>query len=284
MWRFLRQLFADGNHTVLRAAIVSVLILLSSSNTATGMTMEAVTDDHRQLGYVNLWGDVVEGDAVKFRDVVLPLVKKGVAIVSVSLSSPGGLLLEAMDIGDQIRLLRARTRAPRTLKGSDLARCDLAVSSNGGAASGTLATDPSGSKCRCSSACFFIWASGALRDGNTLGIHRPHISTKSPADQAGLVPIYEADQALATAYLTRRRVPRTLIDKMFATSHEALYPLADEEAAAIHLTADLAFYMDVRCRVPVSKPWQTRDQCVHEMLVQQTRLGARDYIARYGGG
>lgn len=266
-----------------RAAIVSVLILFGSLDGATGMTMEAITDDHRQLAYVNLWGGVVEGDAVKFRDLVLPLIEKGFAIVSVSLSSPGGLLMEAMDIGDQIRLLRARTRAPRTPE-KGLARCDFVVSNNSRVAAVALATDPGGAACRCSSACFFIWASGAIREGNMLEIHRPHIATKTLADQAGLVPIYDADQALATAYLTRRRVPNTLIDKMFATSHEALYPLADEENVAVQATADLALYLEVRCRMPVSKSGQTRDQCMSAMQIQEARLGARDYLARHGDG
>lgn len=131
--------------------------------------MRVVTDAQRKRLYVNLWGGAQDGK--RFRALLTPYVRSGYLLHRVTISSPGGIAEAAMDIGEQIRMLRSEVRAPlRNKKGEPHCVCKQATRDKVRPDGDGLA-DPDGFACLCASACSFIWTSGFRRDGDVIGVH-----------------------------------------------------------------------------------------------------------------
>jgi hypothetical protein len=92
--------------------LIAALIAVNAATGARALDMNVHTDEQEKLAYVNMWGPIEIGDDQKFRSLVLPYVKTGYLLFKVNIFSGGGSVDAAMGIGDQIRMLHARTVAP----------------------------------------------------------------------------------------------------------------------------------------------------------------------------
>ena len=135
------------------------------------LAMRTVADPQRKLLYVNLWGEVGTQDEQRFRTLVTPYVRAGYLLYRVTISSLGGSVEAAMDIGEQIRTLRSEVRAPYRDKQGDPHYVFRQATQDKVRAGDDGLADPDGFACRCASACSFIWASGFRRDGDVIGVH-----------------------------------------------------------------------------------------------------------------
>jgi hypothetical protein len=160
---------------MLRAFFMITALLFSNIDRGSALDMSVRTNDEERLVYLHLWGPIVSGDDQKFKNLVLLYVKKGYLIFEVSVFSSGGDVRAAMDIGNQVRMLQARTKSPmRFINEPEYAQCwFVASASHGGVGyhpnsnyKRDLSTNDGDSWCDCASACFLIWSSGMTREGN----------------------------------------------------------------------------------------------------------------------
>lgn len=114
----------------------------------------AVSARGEPLGAIMIEGEIVEGDYAKFANVFIDNFGRN---YSVALYSPGGDFVESLKIGRLIHALKLSTEAPN----SDMF---------------PLYTINSPSNRLCASSCFFLFAAGASRYGDIVGIHRPYPS------------------------------------------------------------------------------------------------------------
>src|ERR1700730_12483131 len=212
--------------------LVAALIAVSATRDGRALDMNVHTDEQEKLAYVNMWGPIESGDDQKFRSLVLPYVNAGYLIYKVNIYSGGGSVDAAMAIGDQIRTLQARTVAPFKLTKiinnkkviTNTPTCSF-DEAKGGHIYPRLVTGPTW--CDCASACFLIWASGAVREGGYVGIHRSYLKGR----EFGQLRPNEAErkykeaQARYTAYLKKLDVPQALIDRLFSTDSHSMYYL-----------------------------------------------------------
>ncbi|CAL74717.1 hypothetical protein BRADO0794 [Bradyrhizobium sp. ORS 278] len=100
-----------------------------------------------------------------------PYVQSGYVLYRVTISSVGGSVGAAINIGNQVRMLRAQVRAPLR-DGQGLARCVFqeAMQDKVGTAGDGVA-DPDGFAYACASSCAYIWTSGFSREGDVIGLH-----------------------------------------------------------------------------------------------------------------
>jgi hypothetical protein len=93
-------------------AVLLAVAVMGGWQQARALDMNVHTVESDKFAYVNLWGEIKPGDEDKFRQLVLPPLRSGFIIFKVNIFSRGGNVGAAMGIGDQIRLLQARTVAP----------------------------------------------------------------------------------------------------------------------------------------------------------------------------
>jgi hypothetical protein len=91
------------------------------------------------------------------------------------------------------------------------------------------------SSCHCASACFLIWASGAVRSGSAVGLHRPSIKSTNFAD---LPPerasaLYRELLSEMERFLAGMEVPRRYIEIMMDTSSNDIRWLSRDEASSL---------------------------------------------------
>lgn len=108
------------------------------------------------LGAIMIEGEITQGDYVKFINAFIDNPGRN---SSVYLYSPGGDFIEALKIGRLIHTLKLTTWAPMSVETDGLPLNEV--------------NDPSNRMC--ASACFFIFAAGANRFGDIVGIHRPYL-------------------------------------------------------------------------------------------------------------
>jgi hypothetical protein len=266
-----------------RTIAAGLTALFLTGGTAGALSSNVVTDARERLAYINIWGAIIEGDAARFRSLILPLLRSGYAIASVAISSPGGDMIEAMEIGDQVRFLRARTRAPSARDAqSHRAKCFFAeMSQTGGMIERETAQDPAGDSCTCASACLHIWASGSVREGNIVGVHRFHTEYSRPVPEAKRRDDYAATQYVVTSYLLRRGVPKALIDRLFATDFDSIYYLSETEVALVRNGSDFTGYANLRCGSHGGfAKIAGKESCVRSLAAEQARHGARAFLNR----
>ena len=180
-------------------------------------------------------GTIIAGDSVKFAQL---LRKNHPFLERVLLWSSGGSVEEAMQIGGLIRRGLIETEAPALL-GSNFLR------------SGHLPDDPiicRGVNCNCASACFLIWASGIMRSGHALGLHRPTTKSTSfaslPPDRASI--LYRKLLSEIATYLGEMEIPQRYIDIMTNTSSSDIRWINDE-ADSISTPPSVAEWITSSC-------------------------------------
>lgn len=280
--------------------IILSLALACNLAPAAALNMRAEVDPNTKFAYVYLWGTIEPGDDTKFRDLILPHVRANHPIYQVNIYSPGGNVAAAMGIGEQIRLLQTRTTAPYL---------EQKIRNNRKYATGKTICEfkkdtgymlmPSFSVgtpwCECASACFLVWASGTVREGGRMGIHRLYwpgsdFGNLSPGDARTQ---YAQAQESFTAYLKKLDVPQTLIDRLFATDSHNMYYLSWPEMELMQSTPYVEEMTYSKCgpdkteHMSAKNNWTaTQDvkhvECYRGILLQILADGARDYLAKYG--
>lgn len=195
---------------VLSAVLVFSAIL--SSQSAFGADVrQARTARGQPLGAIMIEGKIEKGDFEKFTNFFIdnPRINS-----SVYLYSPGGDFTEALKIGRLIHTLKLTTWAPQSIERT-MPLNELSDQSNR----------------VCASSCFFIFAAGAQRFGEIVGIHRPYL----PPDAYKNLSMAEAGQAhMAVAgileeYLKEIDVPLSYVDRIIAVDSGEIEWLSEEE-------------------------------------------------------
>ena len=101
----------------MRCVIFALLVVLSGVLPAFSLDMNFYVNTSEQLAYVNLWGEIAEGDDAKFKGIVVPLIRSGNVLYEVNVFTWGGSVNAAIGIGRQIRALKAITVAPTLFDG-----------------------------------------------------------------------------------------------------------------------------------------------------------------------
>ncbi|MCP1913348.1 hypothetical protein J2R96_005828 [Bradyrhizobium elkanii] len=180
---------------------------------------------------VNLTGRIVAGDAQRFRRLIAPQLRAGYRLDEVRISSPGGLVDEAMAIGEEIAALEAATPAP-TLAPEDLEpSCMIPAGASGSKKASYFDID--GGECTCMSACFLIWAGGVTRHGDVIGIHRPAFANAAYVPTHVLRGWELASRREVTGYLLRHGIPPAIVNRMYTTPTSSIYFLEEGELARL---------------------------------------------------
>jgi hypothetical protein len=267
---------------------------------ADALDMNVRTVESDKFAYVNLWGEIKAGDDDKFRQLILPPLRSGFIIFKVNIFSRGGNVGAAMGIGDQIRLLQARTVAPykeakiingrKVVTGRTMCSFD---EGNGHMVHPHFVYGPP--HCECASACFLIWSSGAVREGGHMGIHRLYW----PGSEFGQLPAaqakarYQEAQDNYTAYLKKLDVPQGIIDRLFATDSHSMYYLTWPEMQLMQSTPYIEEMVFSRCgktkkeSMSASNNWtMTEDaahiRCYQGILREIMHEGRKEYLRKYG--
>jgi hypothetical protein len=104
-------------------------------------------------------------------------------------------------------------------------------------------------RCDCASACFFIWAAGAERSGDVVGIHRPSFSS---ADFANLSASeardkYRSLEEASKSYLANVGIPQELVQLVFATSSTKIAYLSQQDLKRLRLAPHLEELLIAKC-------------------------------------
>lgn len=171
---------------------------------------------HPEKGHIigiKLEGDIVSGDADKLLAALKSLYvdHEHSPLVTLSLASKGGDVREAMKIGRIVRRLRLNVEVPTyypkyvpvpSLTFAKVSNPDNAI---------------------CASSCFLVFAGGADRSGNHIGLHRPYVSRDESASDV----VYEEQQKKAMIevrkYLEEMEVPTYFIDLMMSRNSQNVY-------------------------------------------------------------
>ena len=176
-----------------RHILVAALVLSGGVGVLTGNARAAeITVSREGDGppQVTIAGEIETGDAVSFDAAV-----KDLPPALVTLSGPGGKLIDALSIGEAIR-----ARGDTTTVGSDS---------------------------HCTSACALIWIAGAERswqDGGAIGFHA------ASAREGGVVRATASGNAIVGAYLTRLGYPLTVVVMATEAEHTSMTYLTPERA------------------------------------------------------
>jgi hypothetical protein len=237
--------------------IVLLALLLASGS---AMSMQFTLSDTTPRGYklsqpaFIASGAIVEGDAARLL-AFLRLNRKEFVDnqLHIVVDSPGGSIAEAIQVA--------------TLLEQGMATLWLPVS-----------TTHNKKAPRCASACFAFVAASASRTiaDDTVFIHRPYFEAKafvgltySEAQQA-----HEKLIADFAAWLDRKRIPRTLIEKMISKSSREAYPLDLDDIDAIGSVAPWAEeYLIAKCSFDKSLWRRFQDASVANNEPAAARLG-----------
>jgi hypothetical protein len=283
--------------------LISYLLLtLVCGGTCYALEMNVAVQSDEKLVYVNLWGQIDQGDDEKFRLLILPYVKDGYLIWQVNIFSVGGNVGAAMGLGDQIRTLQTRTETAyneakiinnrQVITGRT--SCTFREKTNWGIG---IKSVEGPAWCTCASACFLVWASGLTRDGGHVGIHRlfwpgSEFGNLTPSEARAR---YEAAQAAFLAYLRKLDVPQTIIDRMFATDSQSMYYLTWPEHELMQSTPYLEEMTYSKCgkskaeHMSRSNNWTSTEDpqhvnCYRGILKQIMAEGVKKYLETFGEG
>jgi hypothetical protein len=166
-------------------AAALLVTLAVASETALAMQFRPTKIDDQGNVVIEALGEIVVGDAGRLRDVVLSLadtMPPGAKIFGLDLDSPGGNLLEAEKLVSAIRVMRA-----------------------------VVIVGPAG---QCVSACFLLFAAGAVRIVTPDALIGVHSASESGHETLGSMAMTTAMARDAAALGT----PSQIIDKMVQTS------------------------------------------------------------------
>jgi hypothetical protein len=218
---------------LLRLLWLSLVVTLCTS-TAYGATI--VID--RASNQLYIVGKIVPGDYESFK---FSLRNGTEPVNAVNIVSPGGSVVEAIQIGRLIRRLSLPTNAPslasfapeaRKFVCSTAARFDRTVS------------------CTCVSACFLIWAAGVQRSGNDIHIHRisydrDFYGTLSPSEASAK---YQEALQIVRVYLREMEIPDSIFETMVSMPSYATVPL--KEANSLTWPPSFGEWLTARCGPP----------------------------------
>jgi hypothetical protein len=244
--------------SMVRALCISLALLIGCHGEGQSLQINIKANDEEKLIYLHMWGPIVPGDDEMFKSTILPYLRNGYLLFQVMTFTSGGDVRAAMRIGDQIRTLQARTVAPtQFVNEPGYAQCwFVASAANGGVGYSPstnykrqLATGTGASWCNCASACFLIWASGATREGNYVGIHRFKFDELFygglAAGQAR--ELYTKAENDYRSYLTRLNISEAILDRLFATDSRSMYYLTHNELQMIQSTPYLEELTQAKC-------------------------------------
>jgi hypothetical protein len=217
-----------------RKMILTVSILISFVIINICFSAEIKTEKGGSNLYsIYIKGEIKRGDFDKFNSALQEIKSQnGIGLVVV-LISIGGDAIEAMKIGELVRTNYLITQAPeRTLKVNLSAPVrertgliEVPWCVYRGPFTDSM-NDLDDKDCNCASACFLIWSAGVLRQGATIGIHRPTFSKEYfsglSVDQGEKT--YNQFSEYVKAYCKKMNIPQNIIDKMFEiSSREIIY-------------------------------------------------------------
>jgi hypothetical protein len=294
---------------VWRAIAIGFLIVsLFMPRAARALDMNFMVNQEEKLLYMHLWGTIVPGDGEKFQNLVLPYIKQGYLLFEVRVFTGGGDVGAAMSIGDQVRTLQAMTIAPTEfINEPGYVQCWFVNwAGKGGVGFSpdhniktSRSTGEGPRWCTCASACFLIWASGSSRSGNVVGIHRvrPDTAVYGNLSVAEAREVYERIERQFRDYVSKLNVPSSIVDRMFATEYGSIHWLTLSELQLLTSTPYLEELENAKCPPDRTKVeydaygnWVSttedpvRINCNREILKEMMRDGARQYMAKYGGG
>ena len=204
-----------------------------------------------------------------------------------------------MDLGEQIRLLQTRTvtayNEAKIINNRKVATGRTSCSFKESKA-GYIYIKPviGGPFCNCASACFLIWASGTVREGGHVGIHRfawdAAEFSKRSVDQARAD--YAAEQTQFTDFLRKLDVPQTILDRLYATDSHSIYYLTWPEHELMQSTPYLEELTLAKCGPDKTEHMSARNRwtmtedvqhinCYRAILKELMHEGTTAYLAKY---
>jgi hypothetical protein len=228
---------------------------------------------------------IVRGDAERFRQVVLTQIQQDKWVNEVRVFSPGGSTTDGIEIGKQIRLLRATTVAPTLLDKPQNTRMCLTSFAQNGAMMFDFRYRTGNPRCDCASSCFIIWAAGASRKGDVLGVHRMKWEDFNFTSTTQANNMYDDAIGRVSAYLRTMDVPDYVIRMMMATSSSTMHYLSKSELAPmLGLRPGIDEMVFARCGGrPNGDNYQTMAQlnCAFAIYEEESRVGAVNFMKVY---
>jgi hypothetical protein len=204
------------------AKFLLAVFVISCTHYSQAADIRILRNNDGNMNKVIIEGDIVPGDYERFIQLIDANHEGDFyygQISEVHIYSKGGSVAEAINIGTLIRELRLHTVAPSKPFG--------AIGASGSVCEGVKEQ----SNCTCLSACVLVFVGGINRFGNVLGVHRSYINHDVLKTMGGTEGINASTQLMEGVgiYLGRMGVPRTIIDRMNATSSQDISYLPDEE-------------------------------------------------------
>lgn len=199
------------------------LVLLFLTTIAITTTVRAdvsciTKDSHCSAILIN--GDIKPEDSMAFRHAL----NESPLMDMVFLSSHGGDVKAALEIGQIIRQHLMITFAPTRRKGVDsLFSPHL------------MRNLCEGQDCICASSCFFIWAAGAERGGDAIYIHRPYDTSGTFSKLSAEMAHHQYALWLKSIeeYLSKMEVPSRFMEIIKQTPSTSAYRLTNADIDSI---------------------------------------------------
>ena len=235
---------AEFNMTMKYVHVLTINLLLgitflglSSTALAAEILLRAPTEINA-ISYIAIVGEIKAGDAKQFEEIL----QKASPLIVVNLYSPGGDLIEAMNIAALVREKFLITSAPDSLSCRtiqlDFPGWDWWPKNQ-----------PKELACTCNSACMAIWVAGVHRGGGStydvlenfdsreagIGIHRPYFDknyfSSLPADEAETE--YRRLTDLYFKFLAEMGTPESIIEETLAIPSDEIRFLQEAELERI---------------------------------------------------
>lgn len=193
--------------------------------TSPGLAADIWPEYSRSYTTVRIEGEIEEGDAITFEQIV----KENYGTVNgVVIYSPGGNYYEAMKIGRAIRKLELNSMVPMT---DERGRAECRDPD---------AKDPQ--NCTCASSCFFIHIGGVHRGGDFMGVHRPYFKKGGFGElpQVSAKSEFEKLQETAKQYMKEMGVPKQVEENLLATPSDDILML-DKQTVTTHFWGHIPY-------------------------------------------
>jgi hypothetical protein len=243
---------------------------------------------------ITFFGPVEAGDEELFKKTILSYLGRGRIVGNVGIFSQGGNVDAAIKIGEQIRLLRARTDVPSLRGTTRICQLDPKITDEGIVVDGALgrltydtetgAGDP---RCRCESACSLIWSGGVGRRGDVVGVHRFRFADFGGLGNEEARELYQNVWNVLLAYHRRMEVPENIIEIVRSTASLSIRYLSKNELTQMdNMPIFLMELLLSRCGVAPGSHGDRADRvkyrsCLKEVYKEEYKAGAREYLNKY---
>jgi hypothetical protein len=289
-WVVLNCKDKNWGETTLRPKIFfpAICLLIAICAKTAGGASILVDQEYQQAVNIIVMDQSFPGDAESFRRVVVNQIQQGKWIGLVKVFSPGGSTYDGIEIGRQIRTLRASTVAPTRLTRPAGVNFCLTMSVSGGAMQFNPATRKGDSRCVCTSACFLIWAGGWGREGDVVGVHRMRWEDFNFQSTTQANDMYSKAISDVSEYLRSMDVPDNVIRISAVTASSSMYFLTKAELALLlGQPPGIDEMKAARCgrlsrtATPgrVTTPYY---DCVSVIYEQESRVGSEQFMKVYG--